>query len=873
MKYQDIVFAFLIFILIGAFTYLTKDTFYNYYIAHKLEDPSSTVLIQSFIVSCVWIAGLSFAILFYLLVKRSVRIVPLIVWVLLFSFYIIFWFINIKFAYFSGVEINPFLTAQAKGSFDMIINSVKSSSIFIWLFYVILIFMLFTLFIQHAQKNSIRIKLFLISFILSCIFLIPFSSSFKDLQEYIVPNNFFNYYAGALSQQAVIPEDLYFLKKLERFGYKYDLARSSISYHENIFDPFLPPLLPAYSDHKPNIIIVFLESFSNDLTSVYNENLSGLTPNLEKLADDPNITIFSNYYNASTPTVTGLISQLCSFLPPTGNEEMNENGTLVYHNLMCLPEVLKDNGYNDVFFLHAVEKSFSNKDKILQSAGIDGDRIYGRDEITELIKKYNLEETVGLEPLSWGYSDHQLYPVFESLINDAKKSGPFVAIMATVDTHVPYTNSTDVIIAPLQKTNDALNSFYTSDHAFGEFLDYFEESGLKDDTILIAVADHAAFPTIYSDMPELFEDAENKSFYDATFFLVYVPDSPLPEFIDTYSSSIDFAPTILHMLGINTSHFFEGHSIFYDRRLYPNLLGANEFQLYINQTDENDDRKISYDAPKFIADYNAEEETDFLTLTDYLQYYNWKREMLGSGAFWKNNCINSSCISMPEFIAHAGGGIQGLTYTNSLEALDKNYAGGFRYFEVDLSWSRDDQLVLIHDWDQSYKNLFNRQDGPPTALYFKNLKMNDGLTQMTLDDLFQWLDHHPDAKIVTDVKERNIDALKFLSQSDYMDDFVVQVYNESEISSAIDLGCQDIILTLYNVDYDNAKVLQIADNYALFGITMTKERALEEDLLKKLQEKGISTFIHTINDPQEITDLKALGADGFYTDFNTPKLN
>ena len=63
-------------------------------------------------------------------------------------------------------------------------------------------------------------------------------------------------------------------------------------------------------------------------------------------------------------------------------------------------------------------------------------------------------------------------------------------------------------------------------------------------------------------------------------------------------------------------------------------------------------------------------------------------------------------IYRPLFIAHASGGINGLTYLNSLETLNYNYELGHRYFEVDFSWTQDDELVLIHDWKLSYNRLF-----------------------------------------------------------------------------------------------------------------------------------------------------------------------
>lgn len=51
-----------------------------------------------------------------------------------------------------------------------------------------------------------------------------------------------------------------------------------------------------------------------------------------------------------------------------------------------------------------------------------------------------------------------------------------------------------------------------------------------------------------------------------------------------------------------------------------------------------------------------------------------------------------------ELIAHAAGSIDGHTYTNSLEALEKSIADGFKYIELDLSVTSDGKVVAVHDW-------------------------------------------------------------------------------------------------------------------------------------------------------------------------------
>lgn len=49
-------------------------------------------------------------------------------------------------------------------------------------------------------------------------------------------------------------------------------------------------------------------------------------------------------------------------------------------------------------------------------------------------------------------------------------------------------------------------------------------------------------------------------------------------------------------------------------------------------------------------------------------------------------------------IAHAGGGIDGHIYTDSLEAINNSYDNGARLFDIDLRFTSDLEIVLRHDW-------------------------------------------------------------------------------------------------------------------------------------------------------------------------------
>ena len=105
----------------------------------------------------------------------------------------------------------------------------------------------------------------------------------------------------------------------------------------------------------------------------------------------------------------------------------------------------------------------------------------------------------------------------------------------------------------------------------------------------------------------------------------------------------------------------------------------------------------------------------------------------------------------PRLIAHAGGIGNHRTYTNSLEALDNSVARGFTVVEIDLSWTSDDHLVLIHDWNREFVKLFNRSPGQLSLAEFRSAPSAHGLTHLSLKDLERWLLDNQDVLVITDI--------------------------------------------------------------------------------------------------------------------------
>ncbi len=224
---------------------------------------------------------------------------------------------------------------------------------------------------------------------------------------------------------------------------------------------------------------------------------------------------------------------------------------------------------------------------------------------------------------------------------------------------------------------------------------------------------------------------------------------------------------------------------------------------------------------------------------------------------------------LPAYIAHAGGGIDGRRYTNSREALDETYGRGFRVFEVDFSWTADGRLALAHDWDRSYlRHFVDAGETAPTEAEFLAMKRHDGLTPMALAQLLDWLGDHPDASIVTDVKDRNIEGLSAIAEAagDLRDRFIPQIYHRSEFEAARALGFDDVIFTLYRSDATDDEVVAFAGENELLAVTLPDWRARKSTIAWRLGHVGTPTYAHTVNDPEKARRLRARGVTGLYTD-------
>jgi glycerophosphoryl diester phosphodiesterase len=270
--------------------------------------------------------------------------------------------------------------------------------------------------------------------------------------------------------------------------------------------------------------------------------------------------------------------------------------------------------------------------------------------------------------------------------------------------------------------------------------------------------------------------------------------------------------------------------------------------------------------------------TGFCLLAANGQNYVKKLRLYGTVKFTSDG-IRELLKLEPNFrplrVAHAGGGINGETYTNSLEALDHNIKKGFSYFELDFSFTKDRRLVCIHDWQPNFERAFGfLPERMPTLEDFEALVENKSKFELcTVSTLATWMKKNPSAMIVTDIKQDNLEGLRILANkiSEFKSKIIPQIYDPQNFQAVKMMGYKQIIWTLFFYDGSNDDVLDWIDRFeGPFAITMPKDRATS-DLPKRLAEKHIPTYVHTINSEAEMNKfVKEFGVTEIYTDFLPP---
>lgn len=351
--------------------------------------------------------------------------------------------------------------------------------------------------------------------------------------------------------------------ELKKYGFVLNQDKRFPLLKDSIYDS-VPPF-DRQTTKKPNVIVIFTEGFSAQTSSVYSQDIVNITPNLEDYAGHS--MVVNNYYNHTAATYRGLHGGLCSLFPKYGalGGWLDSFEDIPKTNYKCLTDVFRNNGYRSYYFDPHFQDT-SGLDEMM--AQLKFDTVFNADQL--------LPEYLGNEQSmhSGWLSDHQMYRSLVGFLEQQanqkaqqteQNSPPFFLTLYSVETHAWVDVSDDGISYQSGKHN-VLNTIHNMDDAFGFFWDYYKGSDYAKNTLIVFTSDHSHY---YSNpylklMKAVGANDYQKLFIGQIPMIIHDPLADLPPKYDaSYASSIDFAPTLIHLLGLpNEQNSFLGTSIF-----------------------------------------------------------------------------------------------------------------------------------------------------------------------------------------------------------------------------------------------------------------------------------------------------------------------
>lgn len=340
-------------------------------------------------------------------------------------------------------------------------------------------------------------------------------------------------------------------------AYKLELAQFLINrntYSEIYEKEYINPqnITFDFPDKKQNLIILHLESMEKNYAdaSLVGQNL---LPNLSELAKQ-NIS-FDNFYQLHHQdyTLAGMLASYCA-VPYKG---FRQEGYTAFNNflpdLVCLPQILQQNGY-DTYFMKGATLDFSRTGIFFSSHGVED--LVGEDE---LYQKFGLNAQ-NSKGSSWGVKDSLLYAIAKQRLTEiAKQNKPFLFSLLSLDNHGPNLYIDEQCLSKFGPERDVI---LCADKMAYDFIDWITKQDFYKNTTVIIAGDH-----IKTGSNDLYPEYKNRQIYNVIL-------NPAVKNIQPQQHQwtlLDLPPTALQAIGVkfDKGQFGLGRSLF---EPYPTLI-------------------------------------------------------------------------------------------------------------------------------------------------------------------------------------------------------------------------------------------------------------------------------------------------------------
>jgi len=295
-----------------------------------------------------------------------------------------------------------------------------------------------------------------------------------------------------------------------------------------------------------NLIVVSMESLQN---FVINNDMNGheVTPFLNSLTKDKDTYYFSNFYHQ-----TGLGKTSDSeFIVENSLFGLGRGAVFFTHGgntYNSMAERLGENGYF-TNVMHPNNKSFWNRDIMYQSLKIN--KFYD-------IDSYTVEEG---QAVNWGMKDTPFLEQSAALMKDMPQ--PFYSRLITLTNHYPFTlDPEDIMIPEYDSNSGTLNRYFQTvrymDEALKDFFQQLKDQGVYDNSIIVMYGDHYGISENHNKAMAQYLGKEQITPFDNALLqevplFIHIPGSDDGKEMTEMAGQMDLRPTILHLLGIETS--------------------------------------------------------------------------------------------------------------------------------------------------------------------------------------------------------------------------------------------------------------------------------------------------------------------------------
>jgi len=559
------------------------------------------------------------------------------------------------------------------------------------------------------------------------------------------------------------------------------------------------------SSSGKNLIVISLESFERGFID---GSFSEITPNLNRLKNS--WSYIEVEPNSGSDWTSGSLYASLTGLPAFFGIHGNSIFKSSYRSkITSLGHVLNDCGY-DLTYMNGNTNFSGVKDMV---SSLKFNRVIDYSSVAPVHKLS-----------SYGLRDKDLFEIAKQKVQEASKaSKPFAIYLSTTDTHFPdgiYDSRMEKFVT--KKGSDFEFMISAVDYLVGDFISFLKNEKLLEDTVVFIYPDHLKMGDT-----SMLDSSKDRGLYLLT--NASVDSLKLTSSEKTYQ--VDLPKLILSGAGVKHNAKF-----------------LSDY--------------VSGDKEKFIK-----KNLSALTELNTSGFLRRGVDPLRFGDISSNFSLYAK--DTLRFIAHAGGAVEGIRYTNSKEALDKSYKKGFRLFELDILKTSDDVFVAAHDWKNwaeitQYKGVL-----PPSYRVFLQSKIHGKYTPMGIEEINAWFTTHEDAVLVTD---KTNDPVGFSSVFVDKNRLMMELFDMKAVSLGLDskimssMPSQSVLEGLSVKELE--KLIRLGVKDVVFSRTLISKNPELIDLIKI---KGLRSFVYHVNfesfaDEMHVVKYELDNVYGLYAD-------